>query len=100
MPNGFSFQRSIRECGSVLFLGMAKEIFNLPWLRIIQISTRSKNIFPKNKKDLGVACHTPRLKKVKKEKEMPLPSCSLSPIPLKKMQNLGMGWDREGEVTQ
>jgi len=32
----------------------------------------------KNKKDLGMACHTPPLKKVKKQGEMPLPSLGLS----------------------
>ena len=52
------------------------------WLRILcalKISqTRSKKFSPKNKKDLGMACHTPPLKKVKKQGEMPLPS--LSPI--------------------
>ena len=35
--------------------------------------TRSKKISPKNKKDLGMACHTPPLKKAKKQGEMPLP---------------------------
>ena len=44
--------------------------------------TRSKKFSPKNKKDLGMACHTPPLKKVKKQGEMPLPS--LSPMQLKK----------------
>ena len=44
--------------------------------------TRSKKISPKNKKDLGMACHIPPLKKAKKPGEMPLPS--LGPIPLKK----------------
>jgi len=33
----------------------------------------------KNKMDLGMACHTPPLKKAKKQGEMPLPS--LGPIP-------------------
>jgi len=46
------------------------------------IATRSKKFFPKKKKDLGMACHTPPLKKTKKQGEMPLPS--LGPIPLKK----------------
>jgi len=36
-----------------------------------------------------MACHTPPLKKVKKQGEMPLPS--LSPIPLKKFRIYG--WD-------
>ena len=49
---------------------------------IQQLSTRSKKFSPKNKKDLGMACHTPPLKKAKKHGEMPLPS--LGPIPLKK----------------
>jgi len=44
--------------------------------------TRSKKVYPKNKKDLGMAYHTPPLKKVKKQGEMPLPS--FGPIPLKK----------------
>jgi len=41
--------------------------------------TKSKKFSLKNKKDLGMACHTPPLKKVKKQGEMPLPS--LGPIP-------------------
>ena len=41
---------------------------------------RSKKFSPKNKKDSGMACHTPLLQKVKKQGEMPLPS--LGPIPL------------------
>ena len=44
-------------------------------------STRSKKFSPKNKKDLGMACHIPPLKEAKKQGEMPLPS--LGPIPLK-----------------
>jgi len=43
--------------------------------------TRSKKFSPKSKKDLGMACHTTPLKKVKKQGETPLPS--LGPIPLK-----------------
>ena len=45
------------------------------------VNKKQKN-FSEKKKDLGMACHTPPLKKVKKQGEMPLPS--LSPIPLKK----------------
>ena len=48
----------------------------------ITIYARSKIFSPKNKKDLGMAGHTPPPKKVKKQGEMPLPS--LSPT-LKKM---------------
>ena len=40
--------------------------------------TRSKIFFPKSKKDLGMAYHTPPLKKAKIQGEMPLPS--LGPI--------------------
>ena len=48
--------------------------------------TRSKKLSLKNKKDLGMACHIPPLKKVK---EMPL--LSLSPIPFKICRL--EGWD-------
>ena len=41
----------------------------------------------RNKKGLGMACHTPPLKKRTEKWEMPLPS--LSPIPF----SLGIGWD-------
>jgi len=41
----------------------------------------AKNFLRKTKSDLGMACHTPPLKKVKKQGEMPLPS--LGPIPSK-----------------
>ena len=52
---------------------------------------RRKKISPKNKKDLGMACHTPPLKKAKKQGEMPLPS--LDPIPLKNVEfRDGMGY--------
>ena len=54
------------------------------------IVTRSKKFSPKNKKDLGMACHIPPLKKAKKQGEMPLPS--LGPIP--KFYIFLMGWDR------
>jgi len=46
------------------------------------IYTRSKKFSPKNKKNLGMACRIPPLKKAKKQGEMQLPS--LGPIPLKK----------------
>ena len=42
----------------------------------------AKNFLQKNKKDLGMACHIPPLKKARKQGEMPLPC--LGPIPLKK----------------
>ena len=42
---------------------------------------KKQKIFSENKKDLGMACHTPPLKKVRKQGEMPLPS--LGPIPLR-----------------
>ena len=47
----------------------------------IQCGTRSKKFSPKNKKNLGMICHIPLLKKAKKQGKMPLPS--LGPIPLK-----------------
>ena len=54
------------------------------------IYTRSKKISPKNRKDFGMACHIPPLKKAKKQVEMPLPS--LGPIPLKNLEfRDGMG---------
>ena len=37
---------------------------------LISNNTRSKKFSPKNKKDLGMACHTPPLKKVKKQGEI------------------------------
>jgi len=40
---------------------------------IINVLQEAK-IFFENKMDLGMACHTPPLKKVKKQGEMPLPS--------------------------
>ena len=56
--------------------GHSKVYFTLKhfcYLKLLRIScalktsqTRSKNFFPKNKKDLGMACHTPPLKKAKK----------------------------------
>jgi len=52
-------------------------------LPIYMSSTGSKKFSRKNKKDLGMACHTPSLKKVKKQGEMPLHS--LGPIPLTEM---------------
>ena len=61
------------------------------WLRISctlkSSQTRSKKISPKNKKDLGMACHISPLKKAKKQGEMPLPS--LSHIP--SLNSNGMG---------
>jgi len=42
----------------------------------------AKKFLQKNKKDLGMACHIPPLKKAKKQGEMTLPS--VGPIPLKK----------------
>ena len=56
----------------------------------IYIYTRSKKFSPKNKKDLGMACHISPLKKAKKHMEMPLPS--LGPIPLKKCMGRDRGW--------
>jgi len=53
------------------------------WLRISCALKSSQNlnanIYLKNRKDLGMACHTPPLKKVKKQGDMSLPS--LGPIP-------------------
>ena len=51
--------------------------------------TGSKTFSPKNKKNLGMACHTPPLKKVKKQGKMPLPS--LGPIPLKNVEGKCQG---------
>ena len=48
----------------------------------------SQQFSPKNKEDLGMACHTQPLKRAKKPGEMPLPI--ISPIPFK---NLMMGCD-------
>jgi len=42
---------------------------------------KKQKFSPKNKKDVGMVCHIPPLKKAKKQGEMPLPS--LGPIPLK-----------------
>jgi len=41
---------------------------------------KKQKFLPKNKKDLGMACHTPPLKKAKKQGEMPLPN--LGPVHL------------------
>jgi len=46
-------------------------------MRSKNLTNKKQKIFSENKKDLGMACHTPPLKKVKKQGEMPLPS----PIP-------------------
>ena len=52
-------------------------------LRFIRISTVTRRKSFSEKKDLGMACHTPPLqKKAMKQGEMPLPS--LGPIPLYK----------------
>ena len=48
------------------------------------MSNKKQKFSPKNKKDLGMACHIPPLKKGKKQGEMPLPS--LGPIPLKNVE--------------
>jgi len=51
------------------------------WRNMLHIYIyKSKNFSPKNKKDLGMACHTPPLKKAKKQGEMPLPN--LGPVHL------------------
>jgi len=54
-----------------------------------RINYKKQKFPPKNKKDLGMACHIPPLKKAKKQGEMSLPS--LGPIPFKKCRMLG--WD-------
>jgi len=46
---------------------------------VLQQEAKNKNFLQKKQKDLGMACHTPSLKNVKKQGEMPLPS--LVPIP-------------------
>jgi len=38
---------------------------------VVTYCYKQQKIFSKNKKDLGIACHTPPLKKVKKQGEMP-----------------------------
>jgi len=48
---------------------------------------KKQKIFSKNKKDSGMACRIPPLKKAKKQGEIPLPS--LGPIPLKKWDGMG-----------
>ena len=68
----------------------AKKVGFRHLLFLLLSHTRSKKISPKHKKNLGMACHTPPLKKVKKQGEMPLPSAS--PIPLKNVEfRDGMG---------
>ena len=47
-------------------------------MRSKKLTNKKQKISPKNKKDLGMACHIPPLKKAKKQGEMPLPS--LGPI--------------------
>jgi len=67
-------------------------VYNLPTypFTLIYSYTRSKKLSLRSKNDLGMACHTPLLKKVKKQGEMPLPS--LGPIPLKNVEfRDGMG---------
>ena len=49
-------------------------------MRVTQMKQEAKKFSPKNKKDLGMACHTPPLKKVKKQGEMPLPQPRSHPI--------------------
>jgi len=49
------------------------------FMRSKNLTNKKQKISPKNKKDLGMACHIPSLKKVKKQGKMPLPS--LGPIP-------------------
>jgi len=48
-------------------------------MRSKKLTNKKQKIFSENKKDLGMACHIPPLKKAKKQGEMPLPS--LGPIP-------------------
>jgi len=72
-------------CVCLYQVGKKKEVLRPYRTRVYGLETRftrRKKISPKNKKDLGMACHIPTLKKVKKQGEMPLPS--LGPIPLKK----------------
>ena len=57
----------------------------------LQIVYNKKKEFSQKKRILGWPVILHPSKKAKKQGEMPLPS--LSPIPLYKMQNLGMGWD-------
>ena len=50
------------------------------FMRSKKLTNKKQKIFSEKKKmDLGMACHTPPLKKAKKQGEMPLPS--LGPIP-------------------
>ena len=73
------------EVGSFNFLAVnccMHETSIALWVR-----QEAKNFLQKNRKDLGMACHIPPLKKVKKQGEMPLPS--LGPIPLKKCRIQG-----------
>ena len=73
------------------FIQLVSNLFTVTWHKLchacreystsvsMYYSTRSKKFSLKNKKDLGMACHIPPLKKAKKQGEMPLPS--LGPIP-------------------
>ena len=47
-------------------------------MRSKNLTNKKQKIFSEKQKDLGMAYHTPPLKKVKKQGEMPLPS--LGPI--------------------
>ena len=61
------------------------------------VKKRSKNFSPKNKKDLGMACHTPSpLQKSKKQEEMPLPSLCTIHLKNVKFRN---GWERGWVMT-
>ena len=48
------------------------------------LTQQGKKLSPINKEDLGMAYHTPPLKKARKQGEMPLPS--LRPSPLKNVE--------------
>ena len=66
-----------------LLLHFAKIILHVHVWTHGPIINKKQKIYPKNKKDLGMGYHTPPLKQVKKQGEMPLPS--LGPIPLNKL---------------
>ena len=69
----------LRKCSSSGFSGELGNYCDTSLCCMTRILPRVYNI-KKHKKDLGMACHTPPLKKVKKQGKMPLPS--LGPIPL------------------
>jgi len=48
-------------------------------MRSKMLANKKQKFSPNNKKDLGITCHIPPLKKAKKQGEMPLPS--FGPIP-------------------